>query len=65
MDFIDEKNNLSLAFHYFLDHALESFLKLTLILGASYKSTQIKRIYGSALKILRNVAVHYLLSDSF
>ena len=61
MDLIDEEDDLTVTVHYFPDHSLKSFLKLSLILCTGDKRAEIKRIYLPALQVFRHVAVHYLL----
>ena len=65
MYLIYEKNDLAVAVHDFLDHTLEPFLELALILGARDEGTQVEGIYLLGLQVLRDLAVNNLLRDTF
>ena len=58
MNLVDEEDNLPLTLHHSLDHSLESFLKLTLILGTGNEGTHIQRVELLVLQIFRHIATH-------
>ena len=64
MDLIDEEDDLAGAVYHILDHALEPFLKLTLILRTCYEGTHVEGIDLLVLEVLRNRPVHYLLGQA-
>ena len=56
MDLIDEEDDLTSGIHHFVDHALESLLKLALILGAGNQRTHIERINEFLLQVFGHIA---------
>ena len=64
MNLINEKDHLTITIHNLLDHTLQTFFKLSLILSARNKGTQVEGVYLSAFEVFRNISVHYLLRDA-
>ncbi len=65
MDFIDEKNDFTVAFRNLVDYCLQTFLKLPFVLRTSYERTHIKGKYLLAFKVLRHVATHNPVGKTF
>ena len=65
VNLVDEEDNLPLTLHHSLDHSLESFLKLTLILGTGNQCTHIKRVELLVLQVFRHIATHDTTCQAF
>ena len=64
MNLVDEEDNLALRLYYAVDYALQSLLKLTLILGTSHEGTHVEGIDFLFLQVLRHITAHYTLCQS-
>ena len=60
-----EQDNLSVALHYFLYHALEPLLEFSLVFGSGYEGSHIKGEHFAGFQVLGDVAVHYLHCYAF
>ena len=64
VDFVDEKDDVAVGLGDLLDDALESLLKLTLVLGTSHERAHVEREELLVLQVLRHVATHDTLGES-
>ena len=65
MDLIDEEDDVALRVGHLLDDGLQPLLKLTFIFGTSQESTHIEREELLVFQVLRHVATHDALSQTF
>ena len=65
VDFINEKDNLSFAFHHFLHHAFQPFLELSLILSSRDEGAHVQGEDLAVLEVFRYLPVYYLAGDAF
>ena len=64
VDLVDEENDVALSVGHFFDDALESFLKLTFVLGTGDEGTHVERVELFVLQIFGNIAAHNTLGKS-
>src|SRR5690606_15111169 len=57
VDLVDKEDDLSVRVRYFLDHRLEPFFELTLVLRTGNQQSHVEGHNGLVLKVLRYVAV--------
>ena len=65
MYLIYEQDNLPVAVDNLLYHAFQPFLELSLVFCTGNQCPQVQRIDLLCLEVLRNVAVHDVLRDTF
>ena len=65
MDLVDEENDVAVAVGHLLDDALQTLLKLAFIFGSCNQGTHVERVELLVLKVLRHVAPHYALGETF
>ena len=64
MELIDEENHLTLALLDFLEHSLQSLLKLAAVLGTCDQRAHVERKEPLVLESLRHIAAHNTLCES-
>ena len=64
MYLVDEEYYLTFRLYDGVYHALEPFLKLTLVLRACHEGTHIEGVNLLFLQVLRHIAAHYALRQS-
>ena len=60
-----EQDNLTLALHHFVDHALQSLFKLPLIFCACHQRSHVKAEYLLCFQVLRHIASHDSVCQAF
>ena len=65
MNLVDEEDDAALGCGHLVDHALETFLKLTLVFRTGNEGTHVQRIEFLVLQILRHVTADDALGESF
>ena len=65
MDFIDKQDNPAFGFFHFIEHSLQTFLKLAPEFGARNQSSHIQCENGLVFQSLRHIAVENSLCQSF
>ena len=65
MNFIDEKDDVTIRLGDFVYDWFQTFLKLAFILGTGYKRTHVERIKLFVLQVFWNIATQYTLCQSF
>ena len=65
MQFVDEHDDLSCAVRHGLQYFLQTFFKLTAILGPGYQRSQVQGIQGFVLQTLRHVPRHDTAGQAF
>ena len=64
VDLVDEENDVALSVGHLFDDALESFLKLTFVLGTGDEGTHVERVELFVLQILRYITTHDALGEA-
>ena len=64
VDFVDKQNRTGII-GQLLEHAFQTFFKITTVFGASYQCTQIERVDGRAMQNFRHFVVHDHLCQAF
>ena len=65
VDLVDEEDDLAVAVHDFLDHALQPLLEFALVLGACDQRAHVQGEDLAALEVLGHLPVHDLGGDAF
>ena len=65
MDFIDEQDDISIRFGYFVDNRLQSFFEFAFVFCTCNQRTHVERKQLLVFQVLRNISTQDSLSQSF